>query len=256
MQPAQITFESLLLAHLAGDFLLQPSWLVRNKGRQTSALLLHGLVHYLLAWAALLAFAPITAGSWRNQLIVLIYAALHIAIDRLKCALAARNSPRDSWVLFSADQLVHLAVLAVATVLLARIGWSAAIAAFALAPETRIRVLGVGIVYLAVVFGGGYFIRAVTRGLAPGASGASLQLGNAGLYIGWIERFLIITAIGMQSPALVGLILTGKSIARLPEFKEARFAEYFLIGTLLSMLLSVVGGIILLYLLFGTVALK
>ena len=32
---------------------------------------------------------------------------------------------------------------------------------------------------------------------------------------------------------MVGLILTGKSIARFPELKE-RFAEYFLIGTLLE----------------------
>ena len=37
-----------------------------------------------------------------------------------------------------------------------------------------------------------------------------------------------------------GLILTGKSIAKFPELKE-RFAEYFLIGTLLSMGLAVLG---------------
>jgi hypothetical protein len=60
----------------------------------------------------------------------------------------------------------------------------------------------------------------------------------------------------MQSPALVGLILTGKSIARFPEFKETRFAEYFLIGTLLSISLSVHGGIVLLQLLYGTVSLR
>jgi len=55
---------------------------------------------------------------------------------------------------------------------------------------------------------------------------------------------------------LVGLILTGKSIARFPEFKEAKFAEYFLIGTMLSVSLSVLGGIALLHLLYGTVSLK
>jgi hypothetical protein len=81
-------------------------------------------------------------------------------------------------------------------------------------------------------------------------------LENAGLYVGWIERFLVITAIVMQSPVLVGLILTGKSIARFPEFKEPRFAEYFLIGTLLSISLSVFGGILLLLALYGTVSLK
>jgi hypothetical protein len=53
------------------------------------------------------------------------------------------------------------------------------------------------------------------------------------MYIGWLERFLVVTAILVQSPSMVGLILTGKSIARFPELKE-RFAEYFLIGTLLK----------------------
>jgi len=42
------------------------------------------------------------------------------------------------------------------------------------------------------------------------------------------------------------LILTAKSIARYPEMKSVRFAEYFLIGTLLSMSLGIVGGLILL----------
>jgi hypothetical protein len=51
-------------------------------------------------------------------------------------------------------------------------------------------------------------------------------------HIGWLQRFLVVTAMLVQSPSLVGLILTGKSIAKFPELKE-RFAEYFLIGTLL-----------------------
>ena len=62
----------------------------------------------------------------------------------------------------------------------------------------------------------------------PGESAEQVE--NAGMYIGWLERFLVVTAILVQSPSMVGLILTGKSIARFPELKE-RFAEYFLIGT-------------------------
>jgi hypothetical protein len=80
-------------------------------------------------------------------------------------------------------------------------------------------------------------------------------LENAGLYIGWLERFLVITAIMVQSPATVGLILTAKSIARYPEFKSERFAEYFLIGTLLSISLAILGGVLLARLVFGQVRL-
>jgi hypothetical protein len=66
---------------------------------------------------------------------------------------------------------------------------------------------------------------------------------------------LVVTAILVQSPWLVGLILTGKSIARFPELKE-RFAEYFLIGSLLSIGLAVLGGLILAQLWYGTMTLK
>jgi len=75
------------------------------------------------------------------------------------------------------------------------------------------------------------------------------------MYIGWLERFLVVTAILVQSPSMVGLIVTGKSIARFPKFKE-RFAEYYLIGTLLSIGLAVLGGLLLAKLWYGTILLK
>jgi len=81
-------------------------------------------------------------------------------------------------------------------------------------------------------------------------------LQNAGLYIGWLERFLILTALLLQSPVAVGLILTAKAIVRYPEFKSVRFAEYVLIGTLLSVSLALAGAVFLAWLLLGQVRLS
>jgi hypothetical protein len=118
--------------------------------------------------------------------------------------------------------------------------------------------LAVPVIYVGVVFGGGYLIRFLVRSLAEGVKShsqekATEQLQDAGLYIGWLERFLVITALLLQSPATVGLILTAKSIARYPEFKSEHFAEYFLIGTLLSISMALLGGALLAKLLFGQV---
>ena len=66
---------------------------------------------------------------------------------------------------------------------------------------------------------------------------------NAGLYIGWLERFLVATALLLQSPSTVGLILAAKSVVRFPELKSFRFAEYFLVGTLASFLLALLVGL-------------
>jgi hypothetical protein len=83
-----------------------------------------------------------------------------------------------------------------------------------------------------VIFAAGYLIRHLTRNLSAGIEKpgeTAEQVKNAGMYLGWLERFLVVTAILVQSPSMVGLIRTGKSIARFPEWKE-QFAEYFLIG--------------------------
>ncbi|HEX4039350.1 MAG TPA: DUF3307 domain-containing protein [Acidobacteriaceae bacterium] len=257
MQPLPAAFAALLLAHLLADFPLQSAWIIRNKGARLSALLSHGAIHYLAAWACLIFSGQLRFLSPRNQAILAACILLHLAIDRIKSILIARSLIRDNGWTFLADQILHLVVLAAAALLLTRSHLADLAALMQISPFARARILETAIVYASAVFGGGYLIRYLTRGLAQGIGAESQsQLGNAGLYIGWIERALVVTAMAMQSPALVGLILTSKSIARFPEFREARFAEYFLIGTLLSFSLSVLGGIVLLRLLYGTVSLK
>lgn len=117
----------------------------------------------------------------------------------------------------------------------------------------------VAAVYAVVIFAGGYIIRWLIKllvGEAPHPPGeSSKELRNAGLYIGWLERFIILTALLLRSPATAGLVLTAKAIARYPEFKQVRFAEYFLIGTLLSICAALIGGAVMFKLLYGAVAL-
>ncbi len=257
MQMTQITFMSLLLAHLLGDFPLQSESISRNKGTSLRALGIHGIIHLVLAWACLLVFTQIRFLSISAQLVILAYIAAHLLIDKLKCRLTTRRTLPDDWKTFLLDQLIHGIVLTIAAILLTGASVGELIRGAALTAEAKTHLLDVAIVYVGVIFGGGYLIRYLTRGLAmdtPAESSAHLE--NAGLYIGWLERLLVVTAIVLQAPALVGLILTGKSIARFPEFKEARFVEYFLIGTLLSIALSALGGILLLQLLYGAVSLK
>ncbi len=257
IQAVQVTFLALFLAHLVGDFLLQPKWLVKNKNRRLWPLLCHGFVHYLAAWACLLIFTATVFQSVYYQAVVSGYVLVHLLTDKLKSLLIAHKPLCDNWRTFLSDQLIHLAVLAAAACLLTRSSPVTLFQGFHPLPSTQVHILEVAIVYVGVIFGGGYLIRYLTKGFATKSSAEdSPQLENAGLYVGWIERFLLITAILMQSPALAGLILTGKAIARFPEFKEARFAEYFLIGTLLSVSLAVLGGMILSVLLNGTTSLK
>lgn len=61
---------------------------------------------------------------------------------------------------------------------------------------------------------------------------------SAGRYIGWLERALLYGLIVLGSPDAAALVVAAKSIARFPSFSEEKFAEYYLIGTLLSLLIA------------------
>ena len=66
-------------------------------------------------------------------------------------------------------------------------------------------------------------------------------LKSAGKYIGWLERFLIVTFIWAGELSAIGFLIAAKSIFRFGEIKDKqdrKLAEYILIGTLLSFSLA------------------
>ncbi len=71
------------------------------------------------------------------------------------------------------------------------------------------------------------------------------------MIIGRLERFLIMTAVLAGSPTGVGLVVAAKSVFRFDAAKKDRKnAEYFLIGTFLSVTEAVIGGVIVRQLLY------
>jgi hypothetical protein len=259
----QILFRAFLaiyLAHLLTDFVFQTHRLVEKKRRGNfAAYLLHGLIHYL---SAVIITGFVLHGSLfslRTHLVIAGLTLVHLLIDLAKIQLASKYPVCDGSWAYVSDQLLHfLTVILAAWLLSPAVPFSELSARFQVARALPNKFLAVPVIYAGVIFGGGYLIRFLVRSLAEGVKShspekASEQLQNAGLYIGWLERFLVITALLLQSPATVGLILTAKSIARYPEFKSERFAEYFLIGTLLSISMALLGGALLAKLIFGHV---
>ncbi|WP_211276962.1 hypothetical protein [Tamilnaduibacter salinus] len=66
---------------------------------------------------------------------------------------------------------------------------------------------------------------------------------NAGRVIGMLERWLIyLVVVFAQNYNVIALILAAKGFARFRQLEEREFAEYVLIGTLASILLTIVIG--------------
>jgi len=80
---------------------------------------------------------------------------------------------------------------------------------------------------------------------APMQSNAQ-SLPNAGQWIGYIERILILTFVLIGSIEGVGFLLAAKSVFRFGELNKAeeiRTTEYVLIGTLASFAIATLTGI-------------
>lgn len=247
-----LTFLSLLLAHTAADFALQTQWmLAKKKERAAAGYLAHGGVHALLAVLCLGLFSEARLVSWTAPFVVLGLILFHLLVDFVRS-----RFPDGLWV-FMADQALHVFSLAAAAMLLTPPPYKELKILAAWFLTVRQKILFASVVYIIVIFAGGYVIRYCIR-LRFKEGGPSKVTKNlmAGMYIGWIERFLVLTALLCRSPEAVGLMLTAKSIARFSELKEDEGAEYFLLGTLLSLGLALAGGLFLYRLLYGTISLK
>ncbi|RZL56263.1 MAG: DUF3307 domain-containing protein, partial [Pedobacter sp.] len=89
----------LILAHLIGDFFLQPTSWVKDKEQKklkSGKLYLHVLVHVVLIFIAFLSF-----DVWKVALSV---GLLHFVIDACKSLFQTKKNAR---ILFFADQVLH-----------------------------------------------------------------------------------------------------------------------------------------------------
>jgi hypothetical protein len=88
----------------------------------------------------------------------------------------------------------------------------------------------------------GHFVvrQVVLRKYQPKEAGG---LKGAGSTIGYLERLLTLTFVLLAQYEALALIFAAKSIARFQELKQREFAEYYLLGTLSSILFAMLIGI-------------
>ncbi len=222
----------LILAHLVGDFLLQPySWVVKKEQKKAAApqLYYHCAVHAALIWAVLWDSSP-----W---LVGIAIAAIHFCIDTVKIYL---QTPQTKTRWFIADQLMHILSLVVVW----QIWKGQTFSIFSILQSAELWIYAVSILFLSVT------TRIVLQILMyqwsmvlPEAKSESLA--NAGKYIGILERLLVFVFVVNGQWEAVGFLLAAKSVFRfgdLTEAKDRKLTEYILIGTLLSFGIAIITG--------------
>ena len=76
--------------------------------------------------------------------------------------------------------------------------------------------------------------------------GPGIKTLQAGRMIGTLERWLILMLLSSGNISGMGFVITAKSIVRYPRLNDPEFAEYYLLGTLSSVVLALLSGFLLL----------
>ncbi len=223
----------LLLAHLLGDFFLQPTkWVKENEKKKLKSpkLYFHILIHVLL----------VTLLLWDISLwpIILIIGFSHLIIDGLKLSFQKKKTKRG-W--FFIDQLLHILVILGCYVFIVAnnitIGFSLTENQVLLLTCLLFLTLPVSIIMKTIFLK--WNISELTKN--------NQSLEDAGKYIGILERVLVFIFIIVNHWEAVGFLITAKSVFRFGDLKESKtrqLTEYVLIGTLISFGIAIIIGIV------------
>lgn len=244
-----ILFLVYILFHILGDFYFQSKSLSIEKENSLKKLFLHSLIYGVVI------LAPFIILNFNIIIFIIISLLLglsHFCIDFLKTSKFIKmiinkfcNRFNIKLLLFVVDQALHIVLIWLvinifysnfntlniiinhSNIVILR--WICAIA-FIGKPAN---------VIFKIIFGD-YNKNKVQEEItiAPKNEGLSK---NSGAVIGFLERMLILICIINGFYTSIGLILTAKSITRYNKISiEPAFAEYYLIGTLSSLLFTIV----------------
>lgn len=216
----------LVLAHLIGDFVLQPaSWVKAKEEKKLKAwqLYVHVLVHGILIM--------LLVGNIGFLIPAMIITASHGIIDSVKLTLQ-KESNRKIW--FAVDQVLHLLAIGIVWFTVEH-------------PMLDIQFSEDDLLLItAVIFittPTSVIIKLLISQWTPTlGSTATDSLQSAGKFIGILERLMVFTFACTNNWGAIGFLIAAKSVFRFGDLKEAhdiKLTEYVLIGTLLSFGLAI-----------------
>lgn len=224
----------LLAGHCIGDF--GPRWRGGDDGTP-SVLLVHVVLVVAVHLIVVLPFISLEVAA-----VVLVIGLLHALVDGLKARAAGLD--RESGSILIIDQIAHFAVIAVAWLLLIETIGVSGLTVPASWLEPWVTASIVVAAFAANATGGSALVRVVLGPLDRDTHGRG-RTGHdgAGRLIGILERTITLILILAGQWAAMALLATAKSVARFDDLKDREFAEYYLVGTLTSLLVAILIGL-------------
>lgn len=227
----------LLFSHFLGDFLLQSDRLCAGKQKEGPEkygyLAIHSAIMSVLAY--------LFVAKWGNWIVPTVVFVSHYLID-LEKEVYQRRHPKQKTIAFLTDQALHLLVLTLLWFFLFCPTSLAELADNLFTTDNNFWIYLIS--YIIVLRPTSIFLGLFVRKWTPEDS-RDKSLPNAGKWIGYLERVLILTFIFTGNVEGVGFLLAAKSIFRFGELSKAndiRMTEYVLIGTFASFAIALLVG--------------
>ena len=227
----------LLIAHVIGDFVLQPNKWVTDKNvnkHKSKFLYFHGFVHFI-ALILLLKF------NWSYWPYISFIVISHMIIDLIKLNLVSKVNNKT---LFVFDQVVHMIIISIVVYL--KNPYKINIEKI-YSKESLLLILAL----LSVTFVSSIIMKMIMSKWKLEEDNTDDLLQNAGMYIGVLERLFVFGFIILNQWSAIGLLIAAKSVFRfgdLSRAKDRKLTEYMLIGSLVSFGLSILIGLLYKYL--------
>ena len=206
----------LLVAHIIGDFFLQTDTICKGKNstgvRRLIYLAIHSGINASLVY--------LLVGMWECWLIPVVVFVTHYIIDYVKSCV---NS-KDTWVFI---------IWITDTQLCLSGDWL-----------SDYRIWVVAVCYLLALKPSSILLGTFIAKWTPKENEKN-SLPNAGSWIGYLERVLILTFMLVGCMEGIGFLLAAKSVFRFGELtkaKEVKITEYVMIGTLSSFTIAILLG--------------
>jgi len=221
----------LILAHFAGDFLLQPNrWIEKKEDRKFKSpyLYYHIAVHAIV----LLVLLKFDINYWFGFLLII---TSHYIIDLVKLNLKGKYSDKK---LFIADQTAHLLFIILVLSYYEKITFN-----IELLYSVKSLLLITTLIFITSV--SSVIIKFLILNWKI-KTDENASLNKAGTYIGMLERLFVFGFIIINYWEGIGFLIAAKSVFRfgdLSKASEIKLTEYILLGTLLSFGLAILTGV-------------
>lgn len=239
----------LLLGHVVGEYYVQTPKMVQQKAIEVKWIIIHAI-----CYGVMMVVSIIPIFSIKMLFVAMFIAIIHLLIELIKYKICSGlqkseiNTLHFERNIFLYDQIAHIIMLFVTTYLIilnnVTIGINSLITDFfEVIGVSGMKTLLVVLAILIVHKPANTLIQKLLIIYKPKEENNEEKEkdNNAGRLIGTIERIIMLIFLALGQYAALGLVLTAKSIARYDRIsKDKDFAEYYLLGTLLSTLIVVV----------------